>query len=68
MKEKHRFHLRDNENLAIPEIQVDDDTSENLEEDDVSDNEFILENVAIPEYHPKRKKQDQPPKDKTSEK
>lgn len=66
MNEKHRFHLRDNETLAIPEIQADDETSEKLDEDDVFDNEFIMENVAIPEYHPKRKQQDHPPKDQTS--
>ncbi len=66
MNGKHRFHLRDNETLAIPEIQADDEATENLDEDDVFDNEFIMENVAIPEYHPKRKQQDHSPQDKTS--
>lgn len=54
MKKKHHFHIRNNEHLAIPEIMSEKDTEKNIEIDDVSDHEFIIENVALPEYHPRK--------------
>lgn len=57
-KLRHRFHYKKDENIAVPEIVPDDDT--NTDEDDSSNQEFLLENVAVPEYHPEccRKSED----------
>lgn len=49
-KLRHRFHYKNDENVAVPEIIPDDEAT--IDEDDTSDQEILLENVAVPEYHP----------------
>lgn len=49
-KHRHLFHCKNDENMAIPEIVPDDEP--NTDEDDTSTQEILLENVAVPEYHP----------------